>query len=117
MSHSWGPLGNWAGKIHFQSSGKQREFDRFDYLLDLAYQPPRKGGGLPFAINKSQFQIQTARGVIAYQPSRRRIAAAEERFHVTGLLTVSFLGTESTVQMDETQLFQLRILDRNPLEP
>lgn len=117
MTHSWGPLGNWSGKIYFQSTGKQAGLDRFDYLLHLVYKPPSKGGGLPFEIGKSQFQIETARGAIAYQPSRKRVAAAEERFHVRGLLTLSFLGVESTVQMDEMQLFQLRILDKNPLEP
>lgn len=117
MTHSWGPLGSWSGKIYFQSTGKQAGLDRFDYLLDLAYRPPSKGGGLPFDIGKSQFQIETARGAIAYHPGRKRVAAAEERFHVRGLLTVSLLGAESTVQMDEMQLFQLRILDKNPLEP
>jgi hypothetical protein len=117
LTHSWGPLGNWSGKIHFQSTGKLADSDRYDYLLNLAYQPPRKSGGLPFEIGKSQFQIETARGVIAYQPNRGRIAAAEERFHVRGVLAVSFLGAESSVQMDEMQLFQLRIVDKNPLEP
>jgi hypothetical protein len=117
MTHSWGPLGNWSGKVHFQFTGKQAGLDRFDYLLDLAYKAPVKGGGLPFEIGKSQFRIQTARGAIAYQPNRGRIAAAEERFHVRGLLAVSFLGVESAVQMDEMQLFQLRILDSNPLAP
>lgn len=117
MTHSWGPLGNWSGKIYFQSTGKQAGLDRYDYLLHLAYKPPSKGGGLPFEIGKSQFQIHTAHGAIAYQPSRKRVAAAEERFHVRGLLTLSFLGVESVVQMDEIQLFQLRILDKNPLEP
>jgi hypothetical protein len=117
LTHSWGPLGTWAGKIYFQSTGKQAGLDRFDYALELTYKPPKSGSGLPFEIGKSQFQIETARGVIAYQPSRKRMAAAEERFHVRGLLTVSFLGAESTVQMDEMQLFQLRILDKNPLGP
>jgi hypothetical protein len=117
MTHSWGPLGNWSGKVHFQFTDRREDLERFDYLLDLAYKPPGKGGALPFEIGNSQFQIQTARGVIVYRPSRGHVAAAEERFHVRGLLAVSFLGVESVVQMDEMQLFKLRILDRNPLEP
>lgn len=117
MTHSWGPLGHWSGKVHYQLTGKQAEGDRFDYVLDLTYKPPGKGGGLPFTIGQSRFQVQTARGVIAYQPRRKRVATAEERFHVRGQLTISFLGVESAVQMDEMQLFQLRILDRNPLKP
>jgi hypothetical protein len=114
MTHTWGPLGNWNGKIHYQFSGKQAGLERFDYLLDLAYKPPRRRGGLPFAIGKSEFQIQTARGAIAYRPERGRVAAAEERFHVRGALAVTCLGVDSLVQMDEIQIFQLRILDRNP---
>jgi hypothetical protein len=115
MTHSWGPLGQWSGKIHYRAAGKQTGGERFHYLLDLAYQPPQKGGELPFEIGTSQFQIQTASGAILYQPSRGRVAAAEERFHVRGLLAVSVLGVEAPVQMDEMQVFQLRILDHNPL--
>jgi hypothetical protein len=117
MTHSWGPLGNWDGKIHYQAGGKQAGHQRYDYQLELAYKPPPSTAGLPFEIGKSQFQIQTARGVLAYDPERGRVAAAEERFHVRGLLTVSLLGVESLVQMDEMQLFQLRIVDKNPLQP
>jgi hypothetical protein len=116
MTHSWGPLGSWAGKVHFQSSGEQAGLPRFDYALDLSYKPPGKGGGLPFDIGKAEFQIQTARGAIAYQPKRRRVAAAEEHFHVRGALAVSLLGMDSVIQMDEAQVFRLRILDRNPLD-
>ena len=43
------------------------------------------------------------------------IAAAEERFHVRGLLAVSLLGGDAVVEMDEAQLFQVRITDQNPL--
>ncbi len=117
MKHSWGPLGAWDGKMHFQATGKQREMERYDYALDLAYRPPTKRGGLPFEIGQSRFQIQAARGAIAYDPKRGRVAAAEERFHVRGMLAVSFAGIDSAVQMDEMQLFQLRIVDKNPLEP
>jgi hypothetical protein len=60
--------------------------------------------------------VQTARGAIAYDPGRGRVAAAEERFHVRGALAVSCLGVDSVVDMDEMQVFRLRILDRNPWE-
>jgi hypothetical protein len=116
MTHAWGPLGSWAGKIAYQYAGKQADLDRFDYALNLAYQPPGKGGGLPFEVSKAEFRIQTARGAIAFDPSRGRVAAAEECFHVRGVLAVAYLGVDAVVEMDEAQLFQVRILDRNPLE-
>jgi len=116
MTHNWGPLGQWSGQVHYQDSGRQANRERIDYRLDLAYKPPAKGGELPFALGKSEFQIQTARGVIAYRPERGRIAAAEERFHVTGALAISVLGVDAVVQMDEMQLFQLRLVEKYPTQ-
>lgn len=115
MTHSWGPLGNWAGKIDFLHLGPQDGLERYDYALDLAYRPPGAGGGLPFEVGRADFRIQTARGAIGFDPRRGRVALAEERFHVRGLLAVSALGVDSAVEMDETQVFQLRLHDRNPL--
>ncbi|HEV3258794.1 MAG TPA: hypothetical protein VG013_18125 [Gemmataceae bacterium] len=116
MSHSWGQLGGWAGRARYEHAGKQAGLDQFRYVLDLAYRPPAKGGGgLPFQIDKADFRTRTARGVIAFDAARGRVAAVEEQFHVQGVLSISYLDVASAVQMDETQVFQLRLLDRNPL--
>jgi hypothetical protein len=118
MTHSWGPLGHWTGKVGFQHLGRQEGVERYDYALDLAYRPPAAGagGGLPFEIGRSDFRIQTARGAIGFDPQRGRVVLAEERFHVRGALAVSALGVDTLVEMDEAQLFRLRLHDRNPLE-
>jgi hypothetical protein len=116
MTHSWGPLGSWAGRAHYQYAGRPADLDRFDYALELAYRPPGKGGGLPFRVTHADFQVQAARGAIAFHPGRGRVSAAEERFHVKGALAVDYLGAGAAVEMDEVQLFQLRLHDRNPLD-
>jgi hypothetical protein len=116
-AHSWGPLGSWQGQVGFVHLGKQAGLERYDYLLDLQYRPPAAGASaLPFQITRADFQVQTARGAIAFDPGRGRVTAAEERFGVRGILGVSALGLEGVVEMDEVQLFQLRRHDRNPLE-
>jgi hypothetical protein len=116
MTHSWGPLGHWAGQEVFLHTGRQGPVERYDYVLDLGYKPPAGGGGLPFQVGKADFRLQTARGSIGFDPERGRVALAEERFAVRGVLSVSALGVDTAVEMDETQLFQLRLHDRNPLE-
>jgi hypothetical protein len=116
VTHSWGPLGRWQGQVAYAHLGSREGRDRYDYLLDLAYRPPTGGGSLPFAISRADFRVQTAGGSIVFDPGRGRVALAEERFGVRGLLTVAVLGVESPVEMDEAQLFQLRLHDRNPLE-
>ncbi len=117
MTHSWGPLGHWAGQVVYLDAGPQGPVERYDYALDLGYRPPAGGGGgLPFQIGRADFRLQTARGSIGFDPERGRVTLAEERFHVRGVLAVSALGVETAVEMDEAQLFQLRLHDRNPLD-
>ena len=41
---------------------------------------------------------------------------AQERFHVRGRLNINLLGQNTPVEIDEQQLFFMRILDRNPAE-
>jgi hypothetical protein len=53
--------------------------------------------------------------VLAYDAGKGRVAAFEEVFHVRGLLAVGALGLNTVVSLDEAQLFQVRILERNPL--
>ena len=90
--------------------------ERYDYGLDMAYQPPAAGAnGLPFEITQADFAVQTARGSIAFDPLRGRVALAEERFGVRGLLSVKALGLDGTVELEEAQLFQVRVHDHNPL--
>ncbi len=115
MTHSWGPLGSWTGKSVFVHAGKQAALERFQYALQLAHRPPAGGGGgLPFAVGKSEFRIQTAGGTIAYDARKGRVATFEERFHVRGQVGVAALGVTTAIAMDEVQVFQVRILDRDP---
>jgi hypothetical protein len=85
--------------------------------MDMAYRPAVAGGAaLLFVIDRADFRVQTATGSIAFDPKRNRVDVAEERFGVRGLLAVTVLGNEALVEMDEAQLFQLRLHDRNPWE-
>jgi hypothetical protein len=118
LTHSWGPLGNWVGKVTYVRNGLDLGKERYDYALDLVYRPPAAGAGaaLPFHVGKADFRIQTAAGAIAFDATRGRVSHAEERFHVRGVLPVSALGVDALVEMDEKQIFQLRHHDRNPVE-
>jgi hypothetical protein len=116
MSHSWGPLGHWAGRVSYAYTASKAGLDQYAYVLDLAYRPPQMAGNLPFQVAQSDFRLQTAQGTIVFDPARGRITAAEERFHVRGALAISYLGVDAAVEMDEAQIFRLRLLDRNPLE-
>jgi hypothetical protein len=117
ITHSWGPLGRWTGRITYAAAGKQVGLDRFNYALSLNYVPARGGAaGLPFQIDQAAFRVQQAGGAILYDADRKQVSVAEELFHVRGSLTVSVLGMPGSVAMDEKQVFRVRILDHNPLQ-
>jgi hypothetical protein len=115
LNHAWGPLGNWTGKTAYLGLGKQAGLERIDYAHEMTYQPPKETAkGLPFQVQKADFKPQTAGGAILFDAARSRVAAAEETFRVRGLLSLSVAGTEAAVEMDEAQLFRLRVLEQKP---
>jgi hypothetical protein len=115
LSHAWGPLGGWTGKTAYAAAGKQAGLERINYAHQMTYAPPRGGGrDLPFQVQKAEFKPQTAGGAILFDAGRSRVAAAEETFHVRGVVVLAVAGTEATVEMDEAQLFRLRMVDQEP---
>jgi hypothetical protein len=113
MTHNWGALGNWNGKIHYAYGGKEKGIHKVAYALDLAYQPPKKGGGM-LPINNAVFKPQIAGGLIHFDAERGKVTEAQERFHVRGRFNLNLLGQNSPVDIDEDQLFYFRIWERDP---
>jgi hypothetical protein len=117
LSHAWGPLGGWTGKTTYAAAGRQAGLERIDYAHEMKYEPPKAAGrDLPFQVQKAEFKPQTAGGAILFDAGRSRVAAAEETFHVRGVVALSVAGTEATVEMDEAQLFRLRVLEQKPVK-
>jgi hypothetical protein len=58
--------------------------------------------------------VHLAGGAILFHAGKSRVAAAEEKFRVHGLGTLSVTGTDATIEMDEAQLFRLRVLEQKP---
>ena len=115
LSHSWGPLGSWTGRTAYVAMGKQAGLERINYAHEMTHQPPKGASrDLPFQVQKAEFKPQTAGGAILFDAAKSRVAAAEETFRVVGNLALSVAGTDATVEMDEAQLFRLRVLEQKP---
>jgi hypothetical protein len=117
LTHAWGPLGNWTGEVRFVAAGKQPLGQRINYTMDLRYQAPAAGAaasGLPFKVGKADFKPQTAAGALFFDVDKSRVTAAEELFRVRGQMALSLLGTDTVLEIDETQGFQLRVHDKQP---
>jgi hypothetical protein len=112
MSHGWGPLGRWDGQVHYQYQGAKGDTHRIAYALQLVHRPPTGAApGLPFQLAGAQFQPPEAAGVIVFDTGRGRVSGAEERFRIRGRLQVVVLGQSVPVEVDEEQVFHLRVVD------
>jgi hypothetical protein len=112
MTHHWGPLGTWAGQIDYANAGPDGAGHKITYVMRLAYKAPAPGGlvlGLP--VQGAKFQAQEAVGTLHFDATRGRVRAAEERFHVRGVLHLQILGQNTPLEIDEEQTFQIRIID------
>lgn len=110
MTHNWGPLGAWTGKIHYAYSGSQKEIHKVDYALELAYQAPKAGAGIMgIPIQGAKFGAPETAGSILFDAKEGRVTASEERFRVRGQITINLLGQNTTVDIEEEQQFSMRI--------
>ncbi len=114
-THSWGALGDWNGKTHYVYTGNRGQRHRVDYRYELVHAPSaRTITTSPVPIDQAVFRHQPSGGTIWFDGERGRVVAVEERFHVRGLISLSILGQNLPVQMEEVQTFRLTVHDREP---
>jgi hypothetical protein len=113
VAHSWGPLGRWNGPADFLYAGKQDGLDRVTYRMALKHSPPAKadGNALPFELANVAFKHDQAGGALFYDPEKRRVARAEETFHVRGSMEAVVLGQRLPLALDERQQFLIRVYE------
>lgn len=117
IHHSWGPLGYWAGMVHYQVGQKKGNIHPIGYQLLMKYTPPNGGrSSLPFDLLNSRFQVKQAGGIIYYDESVKQVAHFKEQFHVQGVMSIRFLGQQLPVTIDEKQLFEVNVYGDNPMQ-
>jgi hypothetical protein len=116
VTHNWGPLGSWAGKVSYAYPGPAKGPQvKVPYTLKITYQPrkgPGPAGALPFQIAGGKFQPPQAGGTLLFDTERRRVVAADERFHVRGTIELVLLGQNTATEVEEEQIFQMRIAEK-----
>jgi hypothetical protein len=116
MMHGWGPLGGWAGQVTYAYPGPDKAAPvKVPYVIKLAYQPPKGPGipgALPFQVAASNFKAPEAAGIIHFNTQTSRTVAAQERFQVRGALVLVLLGQKTPTEVEEEQIFEMRILPK-----
>jgi hypothetical protein len=116
MTHSWGDLGSWQGQTMYEYKGTSENLHSIGYTHDLSYQPPRVGerNNLPFQIANPAFRTKAAQGTLRFDANKSRLSSMEENFQVEGRLMIEVAGQSLPLHLEETQRFQLEILDKKP---
>jgi hypothetical protein len=116
MSHSWGDLGSWRGQTLYESKGQSEGLSSIGYAHDLVYQPPMRAGqnNLPFKITNPAFRAKAAHGTLLFDAAKGRLSSMEENFQVVGQMTIEIAGQSLPLQLEETQHFELELLDKKP---
>lgn len=116
ITHSWGDLGSWQGQTAYEYNGPSETLHAIGYTHDLDYHPPVAAGrnNLPFKITNPMFRTKAAQGTLRFDADKGRLSSMEENFQVQGQMMLEIAGQSLPMQLEETQHFQLEILDKKP---
>jgi hypothetical protein len=111
VSHDWGVLGSWKGKTRYAAGQPKDGFEHIEFGHAIKHSHPQGGldRTIPIEVASLRFSPPESRGVIRYDPSARRVTAAEEKFNVRGSIQVSAFGSDLAVELTEQQTFQMTV--------
>jgi hypothetical protein len=118
FAHDWGPLGSWLGRTDYLTAKKPEKGGqhKVDYVHAISHRPAKAAGNLPITIKEAAFPRVAAGGTIRYDAKTNRATAAEELFHVRGVVSVSFGGADAAVEVEEKQKFRVTASEVKPRE-
>jgi hypothetical protein len=109
----FGPIGRYqrANKYTFQA--RAGSVCEIRVGSTLTYTPPSKedAGGLGFTVKNAKLQSTSSEGNIFFDTEKGRLKEAEQTMHLAGSLRIDVGGTETDVELDQTQSVGLRTMD------
>jgi hypothetical protein len=114
-----GPLGNLAAVYQYTYEGPERvdgqTLEKIAVTANLTYQAPKgEGAGLPFQVTKSDLRAETASGSIYFDATRGRLVRSSMTLRLKGTLTISAMGQEFPLEMEQDQTVRMVLSDQNP---
>ena len=106
-----GPIGSYEVTYKFTSMGKdatKKHLDRIDVVTTLTYKPPTENtDGLLFKIKDGKMESKPLdpgqQSYVLYNPVTGRVEEAKIFLKLRGDLTVTIGGTDTKVELDQTQ--------------
>ncbi len=112
-----GPIGTYKTTNTFTLTKDTTEDQaKIDVKTDLTYTKPEQGksGGLPFEITEAKLESKNATGKIVFDRKKGRIASSEMSVDLQGSVTVKIAGSQTQVNLDQTQTTKLETMATKP---
>jgi hypothetical protein len=111
-----GPLGSLASIHNYTYEGMENKLAKISVTATMTYNPPKAdaGGQLPFQITKGNLKADDAKGTILFDPAAGRLASSSMTMRIKGSLTISAMGQELAMDMDQNQDVKIEVSDKPP---
>lgn len=106
-----GLIGNFKLNNQFQYAGKHEGLDRITLTATLKRIPAKSNGDLPFEIKGFGAKTNKYTGEILFNRAKGRLEQAEFVWRLDGTLCVEIAGTETAVELTQTQKTTIRVSD------
>lgn len=115
---SMGPLGTYITKNSYTlEPDDNKNLLKIKVETDLTYEKPKDTtGGLPFKIKDGKLKTDKSEGTILFDKDKGRIQSSKLHVELSGTLTVEISGTETKVDLTQTQDVTVETYDENPWE-
>lgn len=112
-----GPIGSYDVTYKFTYKAKDKDEDKIEVVPTLTYKAPTDtADGLLFRIKGGDLKsTSTTPGVIKYNPKTGRITEANIKIELQGTLQVTIGGTDTTVELRQSQETTIKMSDKNPI--
>jgi len=118
-----GPIGKYENVYNFAYEGKEgtgdKEIAKIKVDTTLNYNPPTDtpgAGGLPFKIKSAKLKSTNPTGQIQFNVGKGRLEKSTVKLDLSGDISIEIGGTNTTVNLKQTQETTIDTSDDNPIE-
>jgi hypothetical protein len=110
-------IGKYRTKSVYSLQGRDAKYEKIRVEPTIEYSPPdRADAGLPFKIKNADLKSTDSEGVLYFDFKEGRIDRSETTLKLKGKLTIEIGGTDSEIDLDQTQKTTVKTSDTNLLK-
>jgi hypothetical protein len=113
-----GPIGSYDTEYKYTYEGKDGKLDKIKVETNLKYIPPsaQAAGVLPFQIVAADIKSKNSSGTILFNSEAGRLESTDMNLQLEGKLTIAIGGSNTEVDLQQTQKTTVKTTTDNPIK-